>query len=234
MWYSAGLARQGGFDGPGRTPLGLAASPAALCRAGAAAATGVWAVKIEIEAKLRVSDLDALGQRLAELDARCVGRMLEENIFVDDAAHGLKAGDRGLRVRSIRSDDQPPQTVVTFKGPRSDSEFKSRGEIEFTVDHADAALALLAELGYTEQIRFEKHRTRYRLEGCTVELDRLPYLGTFVEIEGPSTQSVQAARERLGLAEHPLVTSSYVAMLASYLDEHDIADRRIGLPDAAS
>ncbi len=188
---------------------------------------GEWAVKIEIEAKLRVADHAALERKLAELGAEPVAVMLEENIFVDTDMRGLKAGDRGLRVRRIDAEDQPAKVVVTYKGPRSIAPIKSRGEIEMIVDSVDAALALLAELGYHEVIRFEKRRRRYQLDGCTIELDVVPYLGSFIEIEGPSAESVQAARQRLGLAKHPLVASSYVAMLTSFLDENDIADRRI-------
>ncbi len=192
-------------------------------------------MKIEIEAKMRVADLAAVAARLDELGAEPVARMLEENVFVDTQAHGLKAGDRGLRVRRIEIGDQPPQAVVTYKGPRSQSELKRRGEIEFTVDNADAALAMLAELGYREMIRFEKRRTRYRLDGCTVELDAVPYIGSFVEIEGPSNEAIQAARDKLNMTDRPLVTSSYVAMLSSYLDEHDIPGRRIKFePEAAT
>jgi adenylate cyclase class IV len=56
-----------------------------------------------------------------------------------------------------------------------------------------------------------------------VELDELPHLGCFVEIEGPDEQSVLAVRDRLGLAG-PGITKSYLAMLDAHCG---------GLPEGA-
>jgi adenylate cyclase class IV len=47
-----------------------------------------------------------------------------------------------------------------------------------------------------------------------VELDELPQLGTFIEIEGPSAAKVMACRKKLGLADEPMIPESYVAMVA--------------------
>ncbi len=190
-------------------------------------------MKIEIEAKVRADDLTVVVARLQELDAEHVGGMREVNIFLDSAERRLNTADRGLRVRTIDHADGRRGTAVTYKGPRKPGKLKARREIEFAVDDVDATIALFAELGYREVIRFEKRRTRYRLDGCVIELDRLPYLGTFVEIEGPGDKAVVAAQLKLGLGEHPLIKSSYVAMLGTYLDEHGIAERDIRLEPPA-
>jgi adenylate cyclase, class 2 len=88
-------------------------------------------------------------------------------------------------------------------------------------------LNLLGELGYHETIRFEKRRARYRYDGCNVELDEMPYLGNFIEIEGPDDRTVLQAIKALGLGDRPLIRSSYVAMLLTWLQEHSIDDRNI-------
>jgi hypothetical protein len=70
-----------------------------------------------------------------------------------------------------------------------------------------------------------------------IELDTLPRLGQFIEIEGPSDDAVMQKREALGLAEAPLVRTSYAAMLTAYIREHDLRTGLIrfndGDPDAA-
>jgi len=184
-------------------------------------------VKIEVEAKVRVTDHAELAARLNELAAEAIASMLESNIFVDSPDKRLHTGDRGLRVRRIVVDGQPETVTVTFKGPRHPGQLKSRREIEFDVSGEQAAIDLFAELGMHEVIRFEKRRERYRLDHCTIELDEVPYLGCFAEIEGPTGETVLAVRERLGLGDLPLIKSSYVAMLTTYLEDHDISGRDI-------
>jgi hypothetical protein len=74
-----------------------------------------------------------------------------------------------------------------------------------------------------------------------VELDNLPRLGTFVEIEGPKDDTVLKVRELLQLTDRPLVRASYVAMLMTHLQEAgetthevvfpaDLARQRVGTP----
>lgn len=204
-------------------------------------------VKIEIEAKLRLdgeTDAAAVEQRLVKLAGRLVATMREVNIFVDTRENQLKATDRGLRVRLVETMDDgtkvddgtivKPQAAgaaagvtITFKGPRSVGRLKSRREIEVNVDSEEGALNLLAELGYHESIRFEKRRKRYLLEGCTIELDEMPYLGHFLEIEGPDDATILSVREKLGLSDRPLIHSSYVAMLATYLADHGLTERHV-------
>lgn len=184
-------------------------------------------MKVEIEAKLRLGNVAELEQRLKKLNAKRVAEMLETNIFVDTRENRLKAGDRGLRVRVVEIAGKQEQVIITFKGPRSVGRLKSRREIETNVDSAEAALSLLSELGYHEAIRFEKRRKRYMLDGCTIELDEMPYLGHYLEIEGPDDATILSVREKLGMSSQPLIHSSYVAMLLTYLTDHGITDRDV-------
>lgn len=184
-------------------------------------------MKIEIEAKFAVDDAGKIADQVVGLGGSLVADMLEVNVFVDSSQRKLKTSDRGLRVRSVYIDGQLSKTEVTFKGRRRPGKLKSRREIEFNVETAEPMLALLAELGYQESIRFEKRRTRYHMDGCTIELDEMPYLGTFVEIEGPSDEAVLEKRSKLGCDEIPLIKSSYASMLDAYLHERGITERDI-------
>ncbi len=203
-------------------------------------------MSLEIEAKMAVDDVEVLRRRLAALGACHVGRTQETNIFFDDDAGSLQASDRGLRIRinehepvegertAPRADTSYRTTTVTYKGPREGGELKRREEIEFHVDDADAAAALFEALGYRRTLSFDKHRETFTWRDCEIVLDHLPYLGHFIEIEGPDNTSVMEARRALGLEESPLLTSSYIAMLASFLHEHDIRAEHISLDAATS
>jgi adenylate cyclase class 2 len=96
---------------------------------------------------------------------------------------------------------------------------KSREELEVEVSDPASATSLLERLGYLRTLSFEKRRESWELDRCKVELDELPHLGKFVEVEGPDEASVMRVRERLGLASRPIVKSGYIALLMSYLQE---------------
>lgn len=190
-------------------------------------------MNLEIEVKMRLTDTSSLLDRLGHLAGEPVAEMLEADVFLDTADKSLRAADCGLRVRSESHliNDIPDRSRITYKGPREAGPIKRREELELGVASADTAVLLLERLGYHVQIRFEKRRRRYHLDDCYVEIDQLPHLGHFIEIEGPSDDAVMAAREKLGLAEEPLLHQPYVAMLEDYLLEHEIPARDIRLPE---
>ncbi len=109
--------------------------------------------------------------------------------------------------------------IITYKGPRQHGQLKSRDEVEVTVGNSEDAVQLLERLGYVRMLAFEKRRDSWRLGGCKVELDEVPHLGSFVEVEGPAEAAVLKVREQLGLAERPIIRSSYIALLMGYLQE---------------
>jgi adenylate cyclase class 2 len=101
-----------------------------------------------------------------------------------------------------------------------------------TVGNSEDASHLLERLGFVRMLSFEKRRESWKLGGCKVELDELPYLGSFVEVEGPGEQAVLAVREQLGLADRPIVKSSYIALLMGYLQERGQNRRIVTFADA--
>lgn len=176
---------------------------------------------VEIEVKMHVLDLEPVRAKLEELGAEHKGRREEVNTFVDTDDRALLAGDEGLRIRSHRDvSSGRMEYVMTYKGPRQAGVAKSRDEIEVTVDDADAAAMLLDRLGYHRTLTFEKRRESWALRGCSVELDELPKLGTFVEVEGPDEATVMQVRDELGLDSAPMEKRSYAALLADWLKQH--------------
>lgn len=187
---------------------------------------------IEVEAKLRLSDPDALHAKLAELHAVHDRDVLETNTYFDRPDGDLKSSDQGLRVRiEIDRATGKAETILTHKGPRAHGRLKSRSETEVGVSNAHAAAQMLSALGYEPVLTFEKQRTRYLLDGCRVEIDTLPHLGTFVEIEGNTDDDVLAVQAKLGLSDQPLIRASYIAMLTTYLRENNLTHTIVKLTD---
>ncbi|HEX8340501.1 MAG TPA: class IV adenylate cyclase [Tepidisphaeraceae bacterium] len=190
-------------------------------------------MSVEIEAKMKVSDLSVVRAKLPAAGAVAGAKYFEINAFFDTEDRSLLAADHGLRLRINRDEATGKQTYVyTFKGPRQPGALKSREEIELDVGDPKAAEKFLGALGYAKVLSFEKRREKWSLGGCSVELDELPHLGLFVEIEGPSEAAIMAVRKTLGLDQSPIIKTSYVAMLMSYLQDQGSHDRTVTFPAA--
>jgi len=186
---------------------------------------------VEIESKTRVEDRVALLTRLNELAGDPIADIVTADAFYDTADRRLLDGDCGLRVRRKldANTGELVKAVITYKGPRAEGPVKKREEIETAVGSAGGIAALLDRLGYPLAVSYEKRRTSWQLDDCQVELDRVPLLGDFVEIEGPSEESVANAQDRLGVKDGEHFTDSYITMLLAELDRRGISERHIGL-----
>ena len=150
---------------------------------------------IEIEAKLKVDSLASVKRRLKEVGAKFHRASVHTDSYFDDAKGLLRKSDSALRIRH-RVIGKKIQDVITFKGPKQAGKFKRRLEIQFEVEDAKLAEAFLAAIGYKKTLVYQKQRQVWRLGGCEVALDKLPLLGTFVEIEGPGEKKIAAVSEK--------------------------------------
>ena len=169
---------------------------------------------IELEIKIRAQSHEPIRQMLRDAGAQYVSRVLETNRLLDLPDGTLSRARCGLRVRAIEVlDGDGPAATLTYKGPRKAGRFKRREELEVTVEDGAAMLSILQALGYCEKFVFEKRRESWRMDDCRVELDEVPLLGRFVEVEGPTEAAIDAAVERLGLAGQAIEPQSYVGLL---------------------
>ncbi len=179
---------------------------------------------LEVEAKFRSDPVlnSDMPRRLAGAGGRFLRRVLEINRIFDSPGRDLLSRGCGLRIRAYRQvEGDPAPATLTYKGPRQAGPLKSRREIETGLDDPAAAAGILAALGFVEAVSFQKRRASWVLGNCTVELDEVPYLGHFIEIEGPDEPSVLATGDALGLAGIPVEPRSYVALLAEWCRQHD-------------
>ena len=183
---------------------------------------------VEIEAKMKVDEVAGLIGAIVARGGTPVGQYLEDNSFFDTEDRALLAADEGLRLRvSTNIDTKSEHASITHKGSNRHGSLKCREETEVSVGSASDAARLLEHLGYVRVLTFQKKRLSYKLDGCRIEIDEVPHLGSFVEIEGNSEEHVMRVREMLGLAERPLIKASYAAMLMSWMQERGETSNRI-------
>lgn len=173
---------------------------------------------IELECKVRVDSHEAVRDAVKAAGGAYIGRVLETNRLFDDVRGALRESGRGLRVRAVKIlDGKGPHATLTYKGPRIEGAFKQREEIELAVSDAAAMAKVLGVLGYGEQVVFEKRRESWALDPCRIELDEVPLLGAFVEVEGPDESAIRSVLAAIGLADAPPIHESYVELVASLL-----------------
>ncbi|HEV2418360.1 MAG TPA: class IV adenylate cyclase [Terriglobia bacterium] len=169
----------------------------------------------EIEIKLKVSNPRKLKRLLRELGFRALSpRRLERNFLFDFRDGRLVRAGCALRLRAKNG-----RHWLTYKGAaRTRDGYKSREEIESSVESEQALRQILLRLGLKETFAYSKHRTEYALGqsdkgGKSRNLlvyDETP-VGNFIELEGPRRWIDQMARE-LGYRPEDYVTASYVSL----------------------
>lgn len=196
---------------------------------------------IELECKIAVPSHLGLADRLLAAGAMRVGLVLETNRLFDNDQKTLLAAGCGLRVRDVQvldGDDSLKTATLTFKGRVTAGPFKRREEIELPIGDAASMAQLLQALGYRPWIAFEKRRESWRLSSsispsagvrpprapsadeCKIELDELPMLGCFVEVEGPTDAAIRGALAVLKLDPADSILRGYPALIAERLGEH--------------
>jgi len=177
---------------------------------------------VEIEAKMKLDDDHRMADLLLQHGAVSLGQFLETDAFYDTPDRSLLASDQGLRIRVSRNlATGQSHCTLTHKGPNQPGQLKTRDETELLVDNPDAAATLLQRLGFVRCLSFQKRRHSWRLDDCRIELDQLPLLGSFIEIEGPAEGSILRIRDALGLADRPLISTPYIAILSNYMKIQD-------------
>ena len=180
---------------------------------------------MEIEAKFRVASHAPVRDRLGALGAEYLGRVLETNRIFGRSDGSLRARGCGLRVRSTELEDgAKPEATMTFKGPVASGFYKSRQELEVTVDDPEVAAEMLIAMGFERILCYQKRRESWTLDNCRIELDQLPRLGLFVEVEGPDDDAIRSVAAAIGLGDAPHVRESYVRMLMAHCDAHGMSD----------
>lgn len=171
---------------------------------------------IEIEAKIKVDSLQEIVERLKGLGAEFLEEQLQVDKYFDDANKTLTKTDRCLRLRRLLV-GKNERFFLTYKGAKEKNEFKKRQEVEIEVEDGRSAEKLLLLLGYNKVLVFEKKRQIWQFGGCEVALDELPLLGTFVEIEGRSSEKIADVQRILGLSNLPVILESYASLMAEKL-----------------
>ena len=178
----------------------------------------------EIEAKIRLSDEEAFGL-IAHLDRKTIEvayARYEVNIMFDCKGKLDKSG-KSLRLRSCRDLLYGGiKHYITSKGPQlAGQKYKARPEHEIIVSSDGEARGILGELGYSQVFLYEKVRYAWHYGMSTIEVDELPHIGIFVEIEGTES-CIEHACRAFNLDTKKTIKKGYPTLIANTFAARDI------------
>jgi adenylate cyclase class 2 len=178
---------------------------------------------IEVEVKIRISDLRGFEKRITSLGANLEREEHHLDIYYASPVRDFLKTDEALRLREITT-RKGQRATLTYKGPKvyvGESQSKSRKEIEAKVEDLGNLREILKELGFIELARIEKTRHYYSLDGLPIMVDVVEGLGEFIEIGTavPEDQVAEVERgiskmiAKLGLNRENIVPETYLELL---------------------
>ncbi len=158
---------------------------------------------LEVEVKYRSADRTAAVATLLDWGATLKQDRTDVDLYFSAPDRDLKATDEAFRLRRIGL-----KNYLTYKGPKRDTETKTRSEIEVPLAEGDATATdterLLAALGYKPVTTVRKKRRVYHLsrDGFDLEVcfDSVDRVGEFVELEILAEESQYEAAKAVLLA----------------------------------
>ncbi|MBR3220514.1 class IV adenylate cyclase [Candidatus Saccharibacteria bacterium] len=143
----------------------------------------------EIEAQFLDIDKSEIRQKLKTIGAKLEKPevLMKRTVFY--------TGDHSFaRVR-----DEGDKIVMTYKNVSDDHSILGTKEVNVRVDNYDDAVLLLKGCGLEIKARQETTREIWRFGDVEICIDTWPWIPTFIEIEGPSEESVWGTAKKLGL-----------------------------------
>ena len=146
-------------------------------------------MKNEIEAQFLDIDKDAARSKLKEIGAKLEKpEVLMRRVVFDLGKHAF------ARIR-----DEGDKIVMTYKNISDDNSIMGTKEVNVEVSNYNDAILLLKSCGLRTKSHEESKREVWSVGDVEICIDTWPWIPTFMEIEGPTEESVWETAEKLGL-----------------------------------
>ncbi len=143
----------------------------------------------EIEAQFLDIDKNQIREKLKEINAKLVKpEVLMKRVVFYTGEHSF------ARVR-----DEGDKIVMTYKNVSDDTSILGTKEVNLIVDDYDDAILFMKGCELEIKAKQETLRELWKLGEVEICIDTWPWIPTFIEIEGPTEESVWETAEKLGL-----------------------------------
>lgn len=167
-------------------------------------------MRLEVEQKFPLPDPAAVWKQLAELGLSFGPAIRQVDTYFQHPARDFRQTDEAFRLRQVGEEN-----FLTYKGPKLDTQTKTRREIELAVatgtDAATQFNEMLGALGFQPGgiVRKWRRTAHWSLNGREIDFawDEVDGLGVFLELEtvtddtelAPARQAILELAQQLGL-----------------------------------
>ncbi len=146
--------------------------------------------------------------------------LIQVDEYFDTPSQILKNEDLTLRIRTING-----VIKVAMKNSREriTEAIHKRIELEFTAADEGEVRDQITRQGLITAAIYEKHRWKFRTEDSKIVVDKLPFMGTFVEVEAANPRKINKILNLLNLSTEDAVGENYTELLEAKFVE-------LGLP----
>lgn len=180
---------------------------------------GVFMKLNELEIKLKIES-EELFQIIYETCLEFFGppqsHVSQLDEYYDTPDKQLKKQDLVIRIRSMNGNK-----TIALKSPRIElpSGSTSRIELEFLSAEGEKVHQQLLEKGLHPFEASEKERLTFLHKECEIAIDKLPFIGRFIEIEGPSELAIGEVINLLKLSSCEVVRKNYGELIREKFQE---------------
>ena len=161
----------------------------------------------EYEVRILEINKEEIIKKLEELNAKFSWEALQQRYVYD---FNPKEKGRWIRLRT-----NGKKSTLTIKNIAT-SKIDGTQELEIEVDNFERCNLILKELGYTPKGYQENKRIQYTLNGVEIDIDSWPNIPTYMEIEGPSEDSVYYTLDLLGIDLEKTTTKDVQGIYLDY------------------
>lgn len=173
---------------------------------------------MEYEIKFKIKNTKTVLANLKKLKAKDLGKAQEADVY-------LVQGEKRVRIRKFGK-----RGLVTLKiDVAKKVKAKVKQEIQSEVEDAESIIRIFEILGFKEEWGKEKIRHTFKLGDSLVLLDRLPFLGYFIEIESSSALNLKRIAEKLKLNYKEASCESYNGMFSDYCARNNQMFDKLGI-----
>lgn len=165
----------------------------------------------EIETKFKLFSVPKLKNMLKDIGAKLISKRLERDIYYNNAKSERCL--ESIRLRSIGKGGI--FTIKEYLNSKEPNTYKVRKELEVVIDDAKVFNDMLSKLGFKFSFSKEKIRETYVYKGAKICIDKLPYLGYYIEIES-SKRKIKSTAALLGFDINEAICGTYRDIFDSY------------------
>lgn len=167
---------------------------------------------MEIELKFEIEAPAPWQKKLKTLGAKPVYSSKESDHYYDYKYRTISKNGCLLRLRKYSKG-----AFITLKSPvkKHYGRFKARDEFEIRVKKPEILEPVFRQAGLLPSGKKEKVRRTYEFKKTKVNLDKLPFLGYYIEIEGTKRGILETVK-RLGLDINNGIKASYDRLFCDF------------------